>query len=157
MTALLIGWRPKVTAAAIGVTLGTLLFFVLLVMYQTLRQTESPVSFENGTAYAYTHRGDTVIVYEREVAVKANAEYFIGRTIVCRLEGSLMTYDFPEAHRRSESDQSHTSKRLVQMPSELPIGTQCALIVNVRWTPLFSMRSHHYRARPLEFTVGVKA
>lgn len=82
----LLAWKPKVIAAAMGISLSTMFVFTSVVVFQTLSEFPDPVAFQNTETKAFVEDGDTILIYQRPMTGLVSTEFILERTISCNYD-----------------------------------------------------------------------
>lgn len=143
-------------ASLIGVLIGLMFTFVVAVVWQTTYPQSAPLEFETGTATAFVDNDDTVVIYLRPFTANRDAHVALERSVLCQVHGGEAVFDLPQYLREYKAGERVAQQRIILYPAALPIGTECAITTDVKWSPVFSMNWHVKKLNPLPFTVAQK-
>lgn len=143
-------------ASFIGVLIGLMATFVIAVTFQTMRNDDPPLKFEEGKAVAFVDADDTVVLYLRPFVSIRDESVSLERSVLCEINGGEVVFDVPPYLRTYKAGERVSQQRVILYPASLPIGTHCSITTDVKWSPTFSMNWHIYKLQPLPFVVTTK-
>lgn len=143
-------------ASFLGVLIGLTFTFALIVVFQTAYETDPPLEFEQGRAVAFSDEDGTVVLYLRPFTAKKSGDVMLERSVDCTFFGGEAVFDIPPFMRYYAKGEHVAKQRVILHTASIPVGTQCRLITEIVWRPLFSMRWHSQSLEPIHFTVAKK-
>jgi hypothetical protein len=143
-------------ASLVGVLVGCMFTFVVAVVFQTMYPSPPPLVFEEGHAVAFSDEDDTVVLYLRPFTATRDENVALERSVICNVHGGEAVFDLPQYLRQYRSGERVAQQRVVLYPAALPVGTQCNLATDVKWSPTFSMNWHVEKLPPIHFAIARK-
>lgn len=132
--------------------------FVLLILKDTLLW-NSNLTVDPPIGIAAWNNGiGLVVVYERGFTIIEDGDGAVQRIVRCPPHGEDKYYLEGETiHKHFKAGKYPASKRPVQFPVPLPVGTECVLETWGIWRPRFSISNKRFLLDEIRFTVADRA